>query len=419
MDNRYRNDNNQNDKTGVVMSWVIIFILLFVFWPVGLILLFKKMRGYSKPVERNINTGAVNNRYTASAGPMHVQQPTVQGSMQGQQTNVQHPIYGQQAAGSPSKPIQNAMPVVNNIKRPNKLQKKTGRFISVVLLLISISMIITGLAGFASAIGQSSGFLGISLVDSIMFSFFLFGGIGTFLSRNVVKHRYTRYKNYYAFINGRGVVPLSDLMQVAGAPLNAVKRDIQAMINNSYLESGAYIDYELECLVLSAEDAEKLRMDIRGTQNILQLSDDEPADQAIMILAELREVNLLIFDETISDRVHRLEEIAAMIFKTVEENPEKKQQIRRFESYYLPTTLKLVRSYATLEKQGVKGENILSAKQSIRNILDTLTTGYEQQLDQLFKSDAIDIAADISVLENLMQQDGLTNDKSEFQVLEF
>jgi len=88
-------------------------------------------------------------------------------------------------------------------------------------------------------------------------------------------------------------------------------------------------------------------------------------------------------------------------------------------SYYLPTTLKLVRSYATLEKQGVKGENILSAKQSIRNILDTLTTGYEQQLDQLFKSDAIDIAADISVLENLMQQDGLTNDKSEFQVLEF
>jgi 5-bromo-4-chloroindolyl phosphate hydrolysis protein len=84
-------------------------------------------------------------------------------------------------------------------------------------------------------------------------------------------------------------------------------------------------------------------------------------------------------------------------------------------SYYLPTTLKLVRSYATLEKQGVKGENITSTKKSIGEILDTLSVGYEQQLDQLFKSDAIDIAADINVLENLMQQDGLTGEKSGFQ----
>jgi len=88
-------------------------------------------------------------------------------------------------------------------------------------------------------------------------------------------------------------------------------------------------------------------------------------------------------------------------------------------SYYLPTTLKLVRSYATLEKQGIKGENIVGTKQSIGNILDTLLTGYEQQLDKLFKSDAIDIAADINVLENLMQQDGLVSDKQEFQVLEY
>ena len=133
-------------------------------------------------------------------------------------------------------------------------------------------------------------------------------------------------------------------------------------------------------------------------------------------LAELREVSTFIKDETISDKVKRLDELTSKIFQIIEESPEKQPQLRRFTSYYLPTTLKLVRSYVTLEKQGVKGQNITNTKKSIGDILDTLSTGFEQQLDQLFKSDAIDIASDINVLENLMQQDGLTGDKSGFQV---
>jgi len=401
------------------MSWVIIFILLFAFWPVGLFFLFRKLRGYAKPVQQTKARTPMPGQQAPVQGSIPVQQTPVQGSMPVQQAKAwEAPTHVQQAPAQPLKQAQNTKPFVNNIKRPSKLQKKTGKFISALLLMISIVMIVFGVIGTSTAIGQVLGTQSIDWVNIGMSSFFLFGGLGTFLSRNIVKHRYSRYKNYYAYIIGRGVVPLSDLMQVGGASFRAVRSDIQTMINNGYLEPGAYIDNELDCLVLSAEDAEKLRMDIRGEQSIPPLSDDEPTNQHLTILAELREVHSFIIDEVISKKVRRLEELTAMIFQIVEENPEKKPQIRRFLSYYLPTTLKLVRSYATLEKQGVKGENILSAKQSIGNILDTLTTGYEQQLDQLFKSDAIDIAADINVLENLMQQDGLTSDKSEFQVLQ-
>jgi 5-bromo-4-chloroindolyl phosphate hydrolysis protein len=84
-------------------------------------------------------------------------------------------------------------------------------------------------------------------------------------------------------------------------------------------------------------------------------------------------------------------------------------------NYYLPTTLKLLHAYETLEKQGIKGENIMSAKQDIERVLDTLASGYEQQLDNLFKADAIDISADIDVLESMMEQDGLTNDGNMFK----
>jgi len=39
--------------------------------------------------------------------------------------------------------------------------------------------------------------------------------------------------------------------------------------------------------------------------------------------------------------------------------------------------------------------------------LGTLAQGFDQQLDQLYTSDAIDISADIDVLENMLKQDGL------------
>jgi len=146
------------------------------------------------------------------------------------------------------------------------------------------------------------------------------------------------------------------------------------------------------------------------------ISDEDQMCDYTATLAELREVISFVKDDVISKKALRIEELTEKIFKIAEENPQKQSQLRRFNNYYLPTTLKLLRSYATLEKQGVKGENIMSAKKNIGDILDTLVTGFEQQLDLLFKSDAIDIAADINVLENLMQQDGLKSDKSEFQV---
>jgi len=374
-----RGNVNDNDKTGDVISWVIVIILMFVLPPAGWILLLIKLGVFAnRKVNSKQNTaGSINT--TGSANTVNNE----------------------------------------NKKKRSRLDKKTGKGISVLLLLVSIILFITGISVGATAISNLAT-TGIAAISELIASgFWLLGGFVTFFSRNVIAKRFSRFKNYYAFIGGRGVVPISDIAQMAGVSQKVATRDLQAMINNGYLDAGAYIDYELGCLVLSADAAHKLRMDIiNSIPSEPFQSSDVPVQtgQYAANLAELREVNSFIKDEAISKKVMRLEELTGKIFTIVEENPEKQPQLRRFMSYYLPTTLKLVRSYATLEKQGVKGENIMSTKRSIGDILDTLTTGFEQQLDQLFKSDAIDIAADINVLENLMQQDGLTGDKPEFQV---
>ena len=83
-------------------------------------------------------------------------------------------------------------------------------------------------------------------------------------------------------------------------------------------------------------------------------------------------------------------------------------------SYYLPTTLKLLHSYAEFDKAGASGSNISSAKADIEGILSTLVEGFKKQLDKLYEADAIDISSDIDVLENMLRRDGLSQDDSGF-----
>ena len=65
-------------------------------------------------------------------------------------------------------------------------------------------------------------------------------------------------------------------------------------------------------------------------------------------------------------------------------------------------------TYATLDKQTVQGENIENAKREIEASLDTINEAFEKFLDSFFQSTAWDVSSDISVMNQMMQQDGLT-----------
>ena len=90
-------------------------------------------------------------------------------------------------------------------------------------------------------------------------------------------------------------------------------------------------------------------------------------------------------------------------------HPNRQGQLRTFLNYYLPTTLKILRAYAQLEAQGIEGENISAAKARIEGMMDQVVAGFEKQLDKLFQDDALDIAADVEVLENMLKKDGLSD----------
>ncbi|MBR3753326.1 MAG: 5-bromo-4-chloroindolyl phosphate hydrolysis family protein [Ruminiclostridium sp.] len=144
----------------------------------------------------------------------------------------------------------------------------------------------------------------------------------------------------------------------------------------------------------------------------------DPALDALILekdraISEMRRLNDAIEDETISQQIDQLEDATAKIFDHVIEHPEKQGQIRKFMIYYLPTTLKLLNSYDRMDATGISGENIDSTKERIETMMATIVSSFHKQLDALFRDEAMDIASDITVMENLLAQEGLAGPQME------
>ncbi|HCO36844.1 MAG TPA: hypothetical protein DIT11_00265, partial [Ruminococcaceae bacterium] len=68
-------------------------------------------------------------------------------------------------------------------------------------------------------------------------------------------------------------------------------------------------------------------------------------------------------------------------------------------------------AYEDMDSQPIQGENIASSKKEIEDTIDTLNVAFEKLLDSVFEDTAIDVSSDISVLNTVLAQEGLTEDE--------
>ena len=180
----------------------------------------------------------------------------------------------------------------------------------------------------------------------------------------------------------------------------------------------------LSCAVVSAIVYAILRIVLPGkkTDEPPKAAEPEPEEklppelqsviyQGKRAIADIRRLNDEIPDERISAQIDLIERLTAQIFDCVRKNPKKLSQIRQFLNYYLPTTIKLMEQYVTLQNQSLKTENITEGMQKIEDLLDKVIIAFQRQLDALFEADVVDITADIRVMEQMMASEGLTNKK--------
>ena len=137
---------------------------------------------------------------------------------------------------------------------------------------------------------------------------------------------------------------------------------------------------------------------------------DKMIDACDKAIAEMKRLDDNIADEKISAQIVRLGTLTEKILGQVKADPAKLPQIRKFMNYYVPTTLKLLNAYDRMGAQGVEGENISGTMAKVEQMMGTIVIAFEKQLDSLFGSEALDISTDITVLDNMMAREGLSDD---------
>lgn len=140
---------------------------------------------------------------------------------------------------------------------------------------------------------------------------------------------------------------------------------------------------------------------------------DKMIRDGALAVSEMKRLDDAIEDAEISADIVRLEEISQKIFDRVKEDPTKLPQIRRFMDYYLPTTLKILNAYDRATAAGISGENVDATRAKVEGMMKTIVLAFEKQLDALFGTEAMDISADITVLETMMQREGLAQSGDE------
>lgn len=190
-------------------------------------------------------------------------------------------------------------------------------------------------------------------------------------------------------------IPLSALDGAVG--VKGARGKIEDLLRRSFLQRLAL-------------DGKALYLDDPGADDAPEASAPAPTAD---VIEEIRRLNDEIDDGPVSERIERIERATAGILQTLRERPERAEEARRFVNYYLPTTLKLLESYRLMEKQSYQGENIRASRRQIEGVLDKIVAATEQLQDRLYRAEAMDVEAEITVLETMMASDGLAIKKGQ------
>lgn len=287
------------------------------------------------------------------------------------------------------------------------LQTVFGGILAVAALGLVIPFGVLSIVGSA---GFVVGFLagGAALVGGTAL---LCSGIGTLA-------KVSRFKVYLKALGTKTSITLERLSRSVGKNERFVRKELQKMIRQGLFLEG-HLDNEQKNLITSDEtfrEFERSRLELeqrKRSQAVQAAKSPDPKIQEVLdkgnaYVKEIRRCNDEIPGEEISAKIDRMEAIVRKIFERAEAHPEVIPDMKKLMDYYLPMTVKLLNAYADMDRQPVQGETIRKSKQEIDATLDTLNAAFEKLLDELFQDAAIDVSSDISVLNTLLAQEGLT-----------
>ncbi len=365
-------------KTDEPISWALIILLFGIgIWPIALVLLFVKLFAPDEKQKKN------------AAPPLRTT---------GART-------AQTTAQTAAKNAGRASRAAKSVTRQPKMKKSNARLLQIIGGFLLFCAVASGIEELGLVLTE-----GLQWLPELLQSIALGAGAGGMLiaGRNM-SAAMKRYARYFAVVGDRAAVPVEELARKLGYSRQQVEKDLRKMLDKDYFGAAAYLNEELGYLFRTAKADEELARSRAEAAKAAAVRETEEGFSGI--LRNIRRANDRIADPVLSGQIDRLEDITARIFRAVEDDPAKRSRIDTFLNYYLPTTQKLLDSYAEFESAGVEGENLRQAKENIRRTMENIVEGFAHQLDALYKADAMDVDNDIRVMEAMLRRDTASAEK--------
>ena len=388
-DNKGGFEPKKNDSD--LGSWLFIGFMFIVAWPVGLFFLISKLMDDPKKKKTTQNYGKASGTYTSTTG----QQPAPKA-----QTTAQTAA-PKTAQAAPKKKKVTATP------QYGRKGSRTMTIVGIVLTALGAMASLGVLSDLSFYLGEYGNLMWL-LEDIFPCLGLLSGGIALLFGGGMMKRRARRFAKYRTVAGNRKAIPLAELASAADVRLGKAERDIEMMVEKGMWGPQAYLDNGQDMLFLSAAAAQEYydsrNVRAKAAEPKVAATPTSEFDHDFRISA-IRRANDRIDDAELSAKIDRLEQVTGRIFKFIEDNPKSADKANTFLKYYLPTTQKLLDSYADFEEAGVSGENLNQAKERIEQTMDNIIAGFEHQLDELYRETAMDIDSDIRVMETMLRRD--------------
>lgn len=433
-------NNNQNSEKGKIPVWLIVLGFCFSFWP-GMILLGVRLwqdysqrtngaarrsdrewaqnaqdatwrevdgqRSYRPPQKSQLHTGtSTSARYGKwnADGTYHYHYGTARPPQPEQQAET-----ARQAPPPPRQQTQQPRP------RPSlldhyKLNPRTGkgRRLAGAITLGSGAFVAALVMLGAISAGLFTPVFWKALLSSLICAMCIcIPGAVLHITGSRSHDRVMRCRTYAAMLGDRRRMRIDELAAAIPTSYKRCCDDLNWMLSEGLLK-GMYIDAAGRALTYP-DASPGSKPEKPAAKATAPVPEEAAGRKAYPEETRIRQLNDSIQDEYVSQRMERLEDLTHQILSYADEHPEKEPQLRQFRNHYLPKTFSILESYARMERSGVEGGNIAAAMKDVEEIMDKLVQGFEKQLDALFDSEAMDVTSDITVLENMMRMEGLSD----------
>ena len=295
------------------------------------------------------------------------------------------------------------------------------------------ALTVSGMVEFIAR-GEPSGAIGLGI-------FSVLGGVfsGALLKYGIGRLKlYRQFKKVKEAMIGRTKGSVAEIAAETGIKEKAVIKGFKKMVSESLFPQG-HISEDNSMILLNdnsyrnymSEKAAKSKAAADEAARFEQIAkeraekgmssyDIEKAEKLLKTgreyVAKLKQADIDIENERISNDIVMIEQLAEKIFSYVSDNPAKSGQLGHFEDFYMPTVLKLLDNYKRYEANGnFASESDKAAKKEIEDSMDGVVDAFKQLYGNLTKTDNVDVSSDIATMNAMFAQDGLK--ESDFDVM--